>query len=146
MAINSEQIKWLDEQIKKCEEILSNGNPKEAAKQIEKIVGYFAAKGKYFSTSIAYENDKYSYDSKNNLEKLKDLIDELKLYRAELADEYNKTKQDNASQITNNIQVGDKNINAQNSSNANINSKNAKKSLLGRIVACILRFFGIGRS
>lgn len=89
---NANRVEFIDEQIKKCNKILSNANPKEAAELILHIKRIFY-KIRDFSINVATEPDNYfsvDYDSKDNLKYLEQMIDALKLYRAELSDEQDK--------------------------------------------------------
>lgn len=141
--INEERIKLLDELIKESEEILACGIPRKAAEQILRIKRIYWGK-RIFNTDVFYLPNNYTtdgyisyFDSQINLGQLRDLIIELRLYRADLSDEgslYQQT-QNHQGQIVNNVQVGQDNKVADSNIGNNIEIKNSKEKSICKKIA-----------
>ena len=124
--MSNSRIKKLEEYIEECKSVLNRNIPEEAVNQIVKVKKAYEGTKKFTIDIIHnYDFDRfYTIDNTpEQLNRLKELIEQMEVYRAELLDEYN-TQQNQNQTNQQNININNQNNNTANASiNQNITIK-----------------------
>ena len=124
--MSNARIKKLEEHIEECKSVLNRNIPEEAVNQIVKVKKAYEGTKKFTIDIIHnYDFDRfYTIDNTpEQLNRLKELIEQMEVYRAELLDEYN-TQQNQNQTNQQNININNQNNNTANASiNQNITIK-----------------------